>query len=255
MATVMPHARNSSQDVQARARLRVELSAALRMAARLGMHEGICNHFSAVVPGRDDLFMMNPRGRHWSRMKASDLVVIDADGNTVEGTGKPLRTGHTIHTRMHMFHPNANVVFHTHMPYATALAALRDGELLPVHQNCTRFIGDVAYDREFGGLAFDVDEGERMAKMCDGKRVLFLANHGVIVVGDTVAEAFDDLFFLERACQVQVMAMWTGKPLALIPEAMARETAEQFRNRSEGARAHFAEVCAILDDEEPEYAN
>ena len=253
MASVV--SRIGGNEDEAVARLRVDLAAAMRMAARLGMHEGVCNHFSASVPGRPDLFMMNPRGRHWSRMRARDLIAIDADGNTVLGEGRPLRTGHTIHTRMHMHHPDAKVVFHTHMPYATALAALADGELKPVHQNATRFLGRIAYDRDFGGIAFGTEEGERMARACGDKRVLFLANHGVVVIADTVAEAFDDLFFLERACQVQVMAMWTGQPLALIPEDVAAETARQFADRAEGAHLHFAEVKAILDEEEPDYAS
>lgn len=254
MASVVNDWNDEQAQPAAAAQLRVDLAAALRMAARLRMHEGVCNHFSAQMPGHPDRFLMNPRGRHWSRMRASDLIVIDADGNTLEGTGRPLRTGHTIHTRMHMLHPDAPVVLHTHMPYATALAALRDGELLPVHQNSTRFLGNIAYDRAFGGIAFGVEEGERMAKACGDKRVLFLANHGVVVIGDSVADAFDDLFFLERACQVQVMALWTGQPLALIPDEVAAETARQFASRAESARVHFAEVKAILDEEEPEYA-
>ena len=255
MASVANLSNDEHGHAEAAERLRVDLAAAMRMAARLGMHEGVCNHFSAQMPGRPDLFLMNPRGRHWSRMRASDLIAIDADGNTVEGTGRPLRTGHTIHTRMHMLHPDAPVVLHTHMPYATALAALREGELLPVHQNATRFLGNIAYDRDFGGIAFGVEEGERMARVCGDKRVMFLANHGVVVIADTVAEAFDDLFFLERACQVQVMAMWTGQPLALIPDDVAAETARQLARRAESAHLHFAECKAILDEQEPDYAS
>ena len=255
MATILSasHGHNSESDPATQ--LKVDLAAALRMAARYGMHEGVCNHFSAQMPGQPDRFLMNPRGRHWSRMRASDLIVIDAEGNTVEGSGRPLRTGHTIHTRMHMHHPNAPVVFHTHMPYATALTAIQDGRLLPVHQNATRFLGNIAYDRDFNGIAFGTEEGERMAAACGDKRVMFLGNHGVVVIADTVAEAFDDLFFLERACQVQVMGMWTGEPLALIPAEVAEETARQFADRADGARVHFAELKAMLDDEEPDYAS
>ncbi|MCP5151904.1 MAG: aldolase [Chromatiales bacterium] len=233
--------------------VRVELAAALRMAARLGMHEGICNHFSVRLPGPSWRFLMNPRGRHWSRMRASDLVVIDETGRTVEGTGEPLRTGFTIHSRIHMLHPGAGVVFHTHMPYATALTAIKGGRLLQVHQNAARFLDRCAYDDEFAGLAFDPSEGERMAEVFGDKSVLFLGNHGVVVVADTIAEGFDDLFYLERACEIQVLAMSTGRPLAEIPPEVARETAAQFAGRRGSAEAHLAEVMAILDEAEPAY--
>ena len=234
--------------------LRVDLAACYRMAARLGMHEGICNHLSVMLPGRRDRFLINPRDRHWSRITASKLLVIDEHGATVEGDGEPLRTGPTIHIRIHLEHPRAQVVFHTHMPYATALACAEGGRLLPVHQNATRFLDECAYDDTFSGLAFDMDEGARMARMMDGKRILFLRHHGVIVVAHSVAEAFDDLYYLERACQVQVMAASIGRA-ALMPVEVARHTAEQFRERKASAQRHFAEIKAMLDEAEPQYAH
>ena len=234
--------------------LRVDLSAAYRMATRLGMHEGICNHLSVMLPGRRDRFLINRRDRHWGRITAGNLLVIDAEGNTVEGDGLPLRTGPTIHTRIHLEHPNAQVVFHTHMPYATAIACTKGGRLLPVHQNSLRFFDQCAYDETFSGLALDMDEGSRMAKVMAGKRILFLRHHGVIVVADSIAQAFDDLYYLERACQVQVLAASMGEP-ALIPNEIASAGAAQFAALKDSAERHFTEIKAILDTDEPDYAH
>ena len=235
--------------------LRIDLAAVIRMAARLGMHEGVCNHFSIMLPGRRDRFLINPKRKHWSMMRASDLLVIDDEGNVLEGEGRPSRSGFCIHTRIHRAHPGADVVLHTHMPYATTLTALEEGRLLPVHQNSLRFLDECAYDDHFNGLAMETEEGDRMAQVMGDKRVLFLGNHGVIVVGATVADTFDDLYYLERACQVQVMAMWTGRPLAVISDNMARATAAQFEDRGDGARLHLAAIKEILDREEPDYAH
>jgi len=234
--------------------LRVDLSAAYRMATRLGMHEGICNHLSVMLPGRRDRFLINRRDRHWGRITASNLLVIDEEGNTIEGDGLPLRTGPTIHTRIHLEHPNAQVVFHTHMPYATAIACAKGGRLLPVHQNSLRFYDQCAYDNTFSGLALDMDEGVRMAKVMADKRILFLRHHGVIVVADSVAQAFDDLYYLERACQVQVLAATLGEP-AVMSDEVASAGAAQFAGLKDSAERHFAEVKAILDAEEPDYAH
>ncbi len=234
--------------------LRADLSAAYRMATRLGMHEGICNHLSVMLPGGRDRFLINRRDRHWGRITASNLLVIDAEGNTVEGDGLPLRTGPTIHTRIHLEHPNAQVVFHTHMPYATAIACTKEGRLLPVHQNALRFYGQCAYDETFSGLALDMDEGKRMARVMGDKRILFLRHHGVIVVADSVAQAFDDLYYLERACQVQVLAATLGEP-AVMSDEVASAGASQFASLKDSAERHFAEVKAILDAEEPDYAD
>ena len=242
---------NSQSDIDL---LRIDLSAAYRMATRLGMHEGICNHLSVMLPGRRDRFLINRRDRHWGRITASNLLVIDAQGNTIEGDGLPLRTGPTIHTRIHLEHPNAQVVFHTHMPHATAIACTKGGRLLPVHQNALRFFDQCAYDDTFSGLALDMDEGSRMAKVMAGKRILFLRHHGVIVVADSVAQAFDDLYYLERACQVQVLAATLGEP-AVMSDQVATVGAAQFAGLKDSAERHFSEVKAILDAEEPDYAH
>lgn len=240
---------NNAQTQEAR----LDLAAAFRMAARLGMHEGVCNHFTAMLAGRR--FLINPKGTHFGRITASRLLVIDEHGRTVEGSGRAPTTGFTIHTRIHLLHPRAKVVLHLHAPYSTAITAIRGGRLEMMHQNSARFYGEIAYDDHFNGIADATDEGERMAAAMGDKKVLFLANHGVVVVGDTIAQAFEDFYYLERACQVQILAMQTGRPLNLMPDAMARATSEQFRNFTLNADLHMQEIRRMLDEEEPAYAS
>lgn len=235
---------------------RVDLAAALRLAARFGLSEGIDNHFTFAVPGADDRFLLHPYGLHWSEVTASDLLVVDQEGRVLEGEGEVEVSAFAIHAPIHQRHPGARCVLHTHMPYATALAAVEEGRLEPVNQNSLRFHGDVAYDDDYNGLAGEVEEGERMVQVLGDKRILFLANHGVLVVGETVAGAFDDLYFLERACQLQILAMSTGRPLKKLSENMAAHTSAGFK-RNEGApygQVHFAALKRILDREDASYA-
>ncbi|MCC7048538.1 MAG: class II aldolase/adducin family protein [Alphaproteobacteria bacterium] len=232
---------------------RIDLAAALRWSARLGLHEGVCNHYTVMLA--PDRFLINPHHMHWSKAIASKLIVIDDKGKTVEGEGRPARTGFNIHTRIHT-HTKAKVVLHTHMPYATALACVKGGRLEMAHQNAARFWGLCAYDEEFNGFANATTEGDRMASyLGDGKRVLFLGNHGVDVTGETVADAFDDMYYLERACEVQILAMSTGKPLMLIGDDKARALRDGFKTRHENADLFLDAVKVILDEDEPAYAS
>lgn len=246
----MPDSLSNDAETQ---QARVELAAVFRMAARLDMHEGVCNHLSVMLPGRR--FLINPKGTHFARITASSLLVIDEHGRTLEGTGRPPTTGFAIHTRVHLKHPKARVVMHLHAPYSTAICAIKGGRLQMVHQNAARFFGDIAYDDHFNGIADATTEGERMAEAMGDKRVLFLANHGVVVVGDTIAQAFDDFYYLERACQVQVLAMQTGQPLAVMPDEMAQTTHDQFAQFTINAELHMEEVKRLLDEQEPSYAS
>ncbi|MBL6456031.1 aldolase [Belnapia sp. T6] len=229
---------------------RIDLAAALRWAARLGLHEGVCNHFSVMLA--PDRFLINAHRTHWAKARASDLLVIDGAGNTLEGQGRPATTGINIHVPMHRM-TGHKVILHTHMPYATALTCIQGGRLEMVHQNAGRFFGLCAYDDAFNGFATDMDEGTRMSRMMGDKRVLFLGNHGVVVAGETIADAFDDLYYLERACEVQVLAMSTGRPLAIIPDELAAKLAS-FSTRHENAVYFLAAIRGILDEEEPAYA-
>ena len=233
---------------------RIDLAAALRLAARFGLHEGICNHFSYMVPGGDDQFLINPQGHHGSEVTASSLLLADRGGRLIEGAAPPEPTAFYIHWRIHRGTPQARAVLHTHMPYATSLTTLEGGRLEPISQTAVGFHDRVAYDDGYNGLAFDEAEGDRMMRALGNKSVLFLANHGVIVTGPDMACAFEDLYYLERACQLQVLALSTGRPLRYIPEAIIEKTVQEYARLGDAQTGHhFAALKRILDREEPDY--
>jgi ribulose-5-phosphate 4-epimerase/fuculose-1-phosphate aldolase len=239
--------RNDDEIVQARK----DLAAALRWAARLGLNEGICNHFSLAVPGTVDRFLINPQGLHWSEITPGDLVMTDPEGRTIKGKHPVESTAFYIHGRIHLNKPSARCVLHTHMPYATALTIADGGRLEWANQNALRFYGRVAYDECYNGVVLNTEEGDRIAAQLGDADVLFLANHGVIVCGETVAKAFDDLYILERACQVQVLAEGTGKPLRIVPDSVAAMAARQIAAETVQPRLHLEALKRILDREEP----
>lgn len=209
--------------------LRVDLAAAFHLAVANNLHEAIANHFSAVLPDGQH-FLVNPFGLHFSEITASNLLVCDFDGKVVRGDGEPSASAHHIHAPIHRLVPRARVLFHTHQPYATALTMLAGGRLeWALHTTC-RFYGRVAYDNDYDGVALSDTVGERMAKILGDADVLFLGNHGVITAAPTVAQAFDDLYFVERAAQTQILAMSTGQPLARLSNELIKQVAEQTRH-------------------------
>jgi ribulose-5-phosphate 4-epimerase/fuculose-1-phosphate aldolase len=232
---------------------RVDLAAAFRWAVRQGLNEGICNHFSMDVGG--GRFLVNKWGLHWSELSASNLLLADFDGAILKGEGEVEPTAFYIHSRLHKNCPQATVVMHTHMPYATALTIVEGGRLEPCEQKAIRLCKTIVYDDDYQGLALDNAEGDRMAAKLGDKRILFLAHHGIIVTHRSVAEAYDDLYYLERACQVQVIARQTGLPLRPIPEPVLQRTEAQYGDERTSAPLHFASLKRILDREEPDYAN
>jgi ribulose-5-phosphate 4-epimerase/fuculose-1-phosphate aldolase len=232
---------------------RLDLACALRWAARYGLHEGVCNHFSVRLPGEPHRFLINPQGLHWSEIAAGDLLVVAADGTVIEGALAVEPTAFCIHSAIHRALPDAFCVMHTHMPNATALTVLEDARLEWISQNALRFHGRVAYEDAYNGLALDAEEGTRLAAKLHAADVLFLANHGVIVRGQSVAQAFDDLYYLERACMLQVTAQATGKRLRVVPEEIAAHTARQMAGESQQASLHLQALQRILDRESPEW--
>ena len=218
---------------------RKDLACALRAAHRLGLSEGVCNHFSLAVPDRPGHFFINPQGLLWDEIGPDDLVTIDAQGEKVDGRHDVEPTAFFIHGWIHRAVPEAACVLHTHMPFATALCLLQGGRLEMASQNALRFYRQVAYENEYNGLVLDDAEAERIAAKLAGAAVLFLANHGVIVRGPSVAWAFDDLYYLERACMHQVLAQGTGKPLKLIPDAVASRTAKQMAGERQQSDLHL----------------
>jgi ribulose-5-phosphate 4-epimerase/fuculose-1-phosphate aldolase len=232
---------------------RVDLAAAFRLAVRMDLHEGVCNHFSVMLDR--DRFLLNAYGLHWSEVTASNLLCLDNEGAVLEGEGEVEKTAFYIHSRIHLAHPRARCVLHTHMPYATCLTLLAEGRLEMVEQNALRFHDDIAYDDVYNGLVVDNAEGDRLAAALGAKRVMFLANHGVIVVGATVAEAFDSLYYLERACRLQVLARSMDGRLRAVRPDVVRETHRMLvADAPKYAHAHFTALKRILDREEPEYS-
>ncbi len=233
---------------------RTDLAACFRMAARLGMQEGICNHFSAVVPGYEDLFLVNPYGRAFTEVTASSLLICDYDGNVVDGEGAPEATAFYIHGQVHKRLPRAKAAFHTHMPYATALTMVEGDPLIFAGQTALKFYGRTAVDRDYNGLALDEREGERIAAAIGDADIVFMKHHGVMVVGRTIAEAWDDLYYLERACEVQLLAMSTGLPIIPVKPEIAEAAYRQMREGdAESGRLHLESVKRQLDRSEPEY--
>src|SRR5882672_11304532 len=233
---------------------RVDLAAAFRLAVRLDLHEGVCNHFSVVLPD-GQRFLLNAYGLHWSEVSASNLLALDAEGRVLAPEGEYEKTAFCIHSRIHVANPHAACVLHTHMPHATALTLLEEGRLEMVEQNALRFHDDIAYDDTYNGLVVDNAEGDRLARVLGAKRVMFLANHGVIVVGASVAEAFDSLYYLERACRLQVLARSTGLPFRKVRSEVVRETYRLIAaDTPKYAGAHFEALKRILNREEPDYS-
>ena len=234
---------------------RIDLAAAYRIACHHGLNEGVCNHFSLMLPGSDDRFLLVAYGTHWSEVRASTLLVVDMDGRVIEGEGDVEETAICLHAPLHKARPDLRCLMHTHQPQVLALAMIEDGKLEPASQNALRFSRRVAYDRDYGGVALAESEGERVARVMDGADILFMGNHGVMVGANDVAKAYDDLYYLERAAMVQILAMSTGRPLKPIPREMEDEAVRQLSrgNRHRYAVEHFTAIKRILDRTEPDY--
>ncbi|MEJ8825582.1 aldolase [Variovorax humicola] len=227
-------------------KLREDLALALRAAAHHGLSEGVCNHFSVLLPGPKGRYLINPRGLHWSEVCPDDIVLIDVHGEVLAGRHRVEPTALFIHGAVHRLTGHA-VVLHCHMPYATALTLTSDRALDPtLSQNAMRYMGRIAIDTQYNGLALDDAEGERIARAMVGKDVAFLANHGVIVAGATIAHAYDDLYYLERSCMHQVIAQQTGRPLAPVDAALAARVAAQIQGEREQSDLFFEALRRLL---------
>ena len=229
---------------------RDDLASAIRLAAHFDLHEGICNHFSVQCDGPDELYLINAYGWHWSEMRPEYLLLIDGEGHVLDGEGEVEKTALHIHVAGHRANARHKAILHVHMPYATALSMLKGGRLLMAHQTACRFHGRIGYEEEFGGLAATAKEGERIAAQAKANAhldTMMLANHGVVCSGPSVAHAFDDLYYLERAARQQVLAQSTGQELAIIPDAMVEHTSQQFlADFDEYAAKHFAALKRLV---------
>ena len=234
--------------------LRVDLAAAFRLAVRFDWHESIANHFSAAISADGKQFLLNPRWKHFSLVKASDLLLLNADDNTVmERSDAPDPSAWSIHGAVHARVPQAKVLLHCHPPYATALSCLKDPEIKPIDQNTARFHNRVAVDLHFGGIANDEAEGVRIANAFGNSSIMMMGNHGVSCAGETVAEAFEHLYYLERAAKTMMLAYAAGQPLSLMSGEIAEKTAQGWEEYNESAFAHFDQLKLLLDQTDDSY--
>ena len=232
---------------------RIELAAAFRMAVAFDFHEGVSNHFSMLIPGRQDRFLINPLGLHFSEVTASSLAIVEVDGTPVSGTAPA--TGIGIHAPIHRLCPQAGVVLHTHQPWTTALAMQDELHLAPISQTSLQFTDRVVYDERYEGLA-DLDEGERLAKVLGEHEVMFLRHHGILVAGRELGAAMDDLYMLEKAAQLQVLASGLG-PLTPIRAETIDRTRGQFSGEGmlEWGRMHWAAMLRMVEKTQPDFAD
>lgn len=235
---------------------RVDLAAAFRWTARLNMHESVANHFSLAVSDDGSKFLINPNCRHFSLMRASDLLLLDAnDETTMDQPNAPDPTAWCIHSAMHKKLPHARCLMHVHSKYATALASLKDMSMPAIDQNTARFYGRIAFDDGFDGMGLG-DEAERLPTTVGNKSVLLMGNHGVMTTGTTVSHTFDELYYFERACETLITALSSGRELKVLSHEVAEKTAQQWQeypSDKDMSVAFFDSIKEILDREEPDY--
>ena len=237
--------------------LRQDLAAAFRWTVRLNLHEAVANHFSLATNADGTRFLINPNGRHFSRITASSLVEIDAnDPATLTRPDAPDPTAWGLHGSIHRALPHARCVMHVHSIHATVLASLADSRLPAIDQNTAMFHNRHVVDDHYGGMAFE-EEGARCAQLLSDPRIttMVMGNHGVLVIGATVAETFNRLYYFERAAETYIRALQTGRPLRVLPDAIAEKTAREWETYPGFAEAHLRELRAILDDQDPSYAD
>ena len=256
----MPDTLTLDETTTAQRQARIDLAAAHRLAVEHGFSEGIFNHLTLAVPGRKDRYYQIPFGLHWSEVTASCFMEVAWDGTVLAGEGEVERSAYCIHAPIHRLVPQHACILHTHQPYASALARLEEQELLPIGQTEIGFLDKIAYDHTYTGPALDPAEGERLAGILGpDKKILFMANHGVCVCGGSVAEAYDLLYYLERAAQVQIYAMWTGRKLREVKPSVVQHTLAQYEacwpdyGNKPSYQHHFDALKRLLDRREPDY--
>ena len=234
---------------------RVDMACAFRWAVKYNLHEAVANHFSLAVNEDGTQFLMNPNQRHFSRVRASDLLLLDAnDPSSMEGEDAPDPTAWGLHGSIHRQCPHARCVMHVHSIHATVLASLADSRLPAIDQNSAMFFDRVVIDNNYGGLAFE-EEGQRCASMLQDPKikVMVMGNHGVLVIGHSAADEFNRLYYFERATENYIRALQTGQPLRYLSDEIASKTADEIENYPQQADRHMDEMKAILDDEGSNY--
>lgn len=248
-----PQAADPQDTAREEREARIDLAAALRLAGRMDLVEGVGNHFSYMLPGEPPRFLINARGQHFSEMTARHFIVAGVDGEVLAGDGELRPVAFYIHSRIHLARPDARCVLHAHPPYATALTMVEGGRIVGAHQLILRLGARIAYDDDFNGIALDEAEGDRIAAMMGEATILMMGCHGVTVTGPTVADAYDQLYFLERLCRYEVLARSTGLPLRAISEELRAQSVYPLGHPRYEAQQHFAALKRQLDREEPDY--
>lgn len=236
---------------------RCDMAAAFRWTAKLGMNEAVANHFSLAVNDDGSRFLINPNGRHFARMTASGLIEIDAnDPETMNRPDAPDPTAWGLHGSIHRALPHARCLMHVHSIHATVLASLADSRLPPIDQNSAMFYNRQIVDEHYGGMAFEA-EGARCARLLADPKIttMIMGNHGVLIVGRTVAETFNRLYYFERAAETYIRALQTGRPLRVLSDEIAEKTAQEWEDYPNAADFHLSELRALLDEEGSTYAS
>src|SRR6056297_1469783 len=237
---------------------RAEMAAAFRWTARENIHEGVANHFSMALNEDGSEFLINPK-KHFSIIKASDLWVIEAnnpDSAKGDGTGEaPDPTAWGLHASLHRHVPHARCAMHVHSPYATVLASLKESRLPAIDQNSAMFYNRQVIDENYGGLALE-EEGVRCARLFQDPsvRTMIMGNHGVLFIGETVAETFMRMYYFERAARTYILALQTQRPLRELSPEIAEKTAQQQNGDAQAEADLLNGLRQVLDVEEPDYA-
>ena len=250
------HTLESKQSTDPLLQAKIDLAAAHRLAVYHQLEEGIDNHFTVTLPGFEDRYLVLPFGLHWSEARASDMIVFNEAGDTLDGEGMVELSARCIHAPIHRI-TGARVVMHTHQTWAVALNMLENNRLLPASQTAAFFDGLITYDDDYRGTADTLEEGERLANLLGEGSIMFMKNHGVLVASNTIAQAYHSLYLLERVCRAQILAMSTGEKLACISaEIVAQVKTPDADDRHKGQRhqLYFDAMKRVLDRDMPGYA-
>ena len=253
---VLSTIKTGTTSMAAERQARIDLAAAFRLAVLNNWHESVANHFSLAVSDDGKTFLMNPKWVHFSNIRASDLLLLHADDRVaLQRPNAPDPSAWCIHGAIHAALPQARCILHVHSPYATAICALADPAIRPLEQNTARFFNRVAIDLNYGGIADNDAEGARLVRALGDKSVMMMGNHGVLIAAPSVAEAYDTLYYVERACQTLVLAYSTGRPLNVMPDALAEQTARGWEEYKDSMFAHFGQMKRVLDRQDRTYAD
>ena len=227
---------------------RENLAAAFQWTAHLNLHEGVANHFSLMV-GNKNQFLINPNQKHFSLIKASDILVLNInEKKPFELPNAPDPTAWGLHSSIHKYVPHAKCIMHLHPIYSTVLASLKDSYLKPIDQNTAMFFKRMIVDESFGGLAFE-DEGKRCSKYFNNPKIktMVMGSHGLLVIGESVADTFNRLYYFERAAETYIKSLQTNMPLRILSDDIAEKTATELDNYPDQSESHFSEIKNILD--------